>query len=570
MNTFFTKENLLFVNGVFNDYMEETYGVALDKIEDPSLTRKIMFSFMTDINEDTKGKSIKTEGKNVMLLAKAKQHYTKQLQLKEKNDKKPNIQNLSRDKDVFGNRSVVVSEKRPEIDPYSKRAEVNDGIERIMLDRYKVARDEEVGLVKKLPDTRIIASVDKDQPESQEMFNKRIRELELERSAPPMATMEVLDQAQSRMMVEKERNEANSIQNMDPKMMYSMPSFSSTNAVLPPPSDEILNNRQELLIPRVPVQKTVSKYLSINSFDRNWKIDPYRYRYVVNFQNKDNDIMSKYRNIESISVSKVIIPEEVIPSNSIINHEKTAFNHEFSFSYPYLILSIDEFTDVYDGTNQNARRAFATLVYHKNYKAPNGRGFVILKPIQLEKKTFYPNLLSTLPKMTLSVTKPDGSLLNMSADNYKIFKIEYEPFNPQYVKIVTDVYFDKNEFYVGDMILLSEFGISSSPMTQDYRDFNIYINQSGGHEIKQLGSPNDNGYYKTFYIDAPGYFDKVAGRYVVSTGQIDALNAYNNTINWNTQTLSNGNIMNNSLQNTICMQLNTIVDDARTLTQQIL
>lgn len=572
MNTFFTKENLLFVNGVFSDYMEETYGVVLQQVEDPNLTRKLLFSFMTDINEETKSKRIKTEEKNIMLLAKAKQHYTKQLQLAEKNDKKPNIQNLSRDKDVFGNRNVVVSDKRPEIDPYTKRSETNGSMDRMLLDRYKETRDEEVGLLKRVPDSRIVAPIEKDQPESQDAFNRRIRELEMERSAPPMATMNVLDQAstlQNRMLVEKERNEANSIQNMDPKAIFSMPSLLASQPVNNI-TDDIQNNRQELLIPRVLSQKTISKYLSINSFDRNWKIDPYRYSYVVNFQNKDNDIMSKYRNIESISVSKVIIPEEVIPSNSIVNNVKTAFNHEFSFSYPYLLLSIDEFTDVYDGTNQNARRAFATLVYHKHYKAPNGRGFVILKPIQEERKTFYPNLLSTLPKMSLSLTKPDGSLLNQSADNYRIFKAEYETFNPQYLKIVTDVYFDKNEFYVGDFIKMSGFALTLTPMTQDARDFSIFINREEGHEIKQIGQPNDNGYFKTFYIEAPGYFDKVAGRFAVATTQINALNTYNDSINWSTQTLTNGTIMNNSLQNTICMQINVVVDDARMINQQIL
>lgn len=580
MNTFLTKENLLFLNKVFSDYMEETFGVLLEKIEDQATTRKVIFTFMTQINKETEGQNIKTQEKNIMLLTKAKHYYTKQLQLRDnqlKNDKKPNIQNLFRDKDVFGQRNVVLSDKRPEIDPYSKRSEINENIERMKLDMYEASRNEELGLVKKIPDTRIIASIEKDQPESPETFNKRMRELEQDRALPSMMNMEVLDQSQSqsqtRMMVEKERNENNAIHNVDPKLLYSSPPFCMPNQpeyTSSPTVPEILNNRQDLLIPRESIRKIISKYLTINSFDRNWLVDSYRYKYVVSFQNKDNDIMTRYRNIESIAVSKVIIPEEVIPSNSVINKEKTAFNHEFSFSYPYLILSIDEFTDIYDGTNQFARKAFATLVYHKHYKAPNGRGFIILKPIQHEKKMFYPNLLSALHKMSISLSKPDGSLLNMSADSYKIFKIEYEAFNPQYLKIVTDTYFDKNEFYVGDMIRLSDFEISLLNMSQDAREFNIYINRQAGHEVKQLGSPNDNGYYKTFYIDAPGYFDKVLGRYVVASSQIDILNSYNCDINWSTHNVSNGSIMNNSLQNTICMQLQIVVDDARSLTQQIL
>lgn len=566
MNTFYTKENLLFVNRVFSDYLEDNFGVVLEKIEDGAITRKLMFSFMSEINDETQGKDTKTDEKNIMLLARSKQHYMKQLQLNERNERKPNIQNLSRDKDVFGNRNVVIAEKRPEKDPYSRKNEGGEGVERVMLDRYKATRDEEVGLVKKIPDARVVASSEKDIPEPPENFNKRIRDLQLERSAPPKATLEILEGGsgtQGRMAVERERNEANSVQYVDPKALYT-PSFKPMVSTV----DEVLNNRQEFLIPRVTAQKTIAKYLSINSFDRNWRSDPFRYKYVVNFQNNDNDLMSKYRNIETLCVSRVIIPEEVIPSNSIINKEKTAFNYEFSFSYPYLLLSIDEFTDVYDGTNQSARRSFATLVYHKHYKAPNGRGFILLKPIQQEKKTFYPSLLSSLPKMTLSLTKPDGTLLNTSKDDYKIFKVEYEPFNPQYVKIVTNVYFDKNEFYVGDTVKLSDYVVQLSPMTQEARDLMIYINNEAGHEIKQIGSPNDNGYYKTFYIDAPGGFDSFAGRFAVATSQINALNTFNDTINWSTHIPTNGNIMNVSLQNTICMQVTTVVDDARAISQQ--
>lgn len=369
------------------------------------------------------------------------------------------------------------------------------------------------------------------------------------------------------MAVEQERNLTNALGTHDPKAMFMMPKpVENMNSTL----EEVTNNRQEFLIPRVHAQKTIPKYLSINSFDRNWQVDQYRYQYVVNFQNKDNDIMLKYRNIESLYVSKVIIPEEVIPSNSIINKEKTAFNYEFSFSYPYLLLNIDEFSDVYDGTNQMARRAFATLVYHRHYKAPNGRGFIILKPIQKEKKIFYPNLLSSLPKLTLSLTRPDGELLNKSADNYKLFKIDYEAFNAQYIKVVTDYYFDKNEFYVGDIVKFKDFNMIMSPMTQDVRDLVQFINKDDGHEIKEVGCANDNGYYKTFYIEAPGYFDKVQGRFTVLSNLIDAMNAYNSTIDWNIQTMTNGSIMNMSLQNSISMVVKVVVDDARVINQQIL
>lgn len=615
MSSFYTKDNLLFVINVFNEYMEDTYGVKLDQVEDIGAVRKTMFGFMSDVNDVTKEKRMGIEEKNIMLLAKTKQYYTKQLQLGEKSGRKPNIQNLSRDKDVFGNRQVVLGEKRPEIDPYSRRTDVNDTTERMMMDRYRESRDEEVGLVKKQPDPRIIAPLDKDLPESQEEFYRKIKALEDARADPPMKTMEVLGMNPNnntmgldpRIMVEKERNEANALDKHDPKALFMKPltEFNTMSSSIASytktrqqqtqmgrhtspfgiddddnfdinslnnagttgtgnndPSNMFQNNRQDLLIqrPTNSTYKLIPKYININSFDRNWTVDTKRYSYSVNFQAKENDIMNKYKNIESIAVSRVIIPEEVITSNSIVNQEKTAFNHEFSFSFPYLLLSIDEFTDVYDGTNQNARKAFATLIYYRHYKAPNGRGYVILQPIQQEEKVFYPNLLSSMPKLSIKLLKPNGQLLNDSSDEYKIFKIDYENFNPQYVKIVTHVYFDKNEFYVGDMCVFSSFVIT--PVNQAATDFNMFINRPEGHEIKQLGSPNDQGFYRTFYIEAPGKFNKTLGQFEVTMAQINALNDYNSPINYNTVTTINGSIMNSSLQNSISMKLRVAVSES--------
>jgi hypothetical protein len=381
--------------------------------------------------------------------------------------------------------------------------------------------------------------------------------------------------ADSRQAIEKERNDRNALHLHDPKALYSAaplhmegPSisgmsgdaFSTRTVVGASTTDAFLAAPQDLLIPRVSNLKTVPKYLNLNSFDRNFLMQPFRYEYDVSFAD-----MTRYRNIQSISVSRVIIPEEVLPANSVINKEKTAFNYEFSFSYPYLLLQIKEFADVYDGTNNNARKAFATMIYNRHYKAPNGRGYIILKPIQYEKKVFYPNTLSSISKLSVAITKPNGELLNTSADNYKVFKVEYENFNPHYIKIVTHVYFDKNEFYVGDMIHFLDFTMTAEPMTQAYVDFNAFMNRPGGHEIKQTGMANDNGFFKTFYIEAPGAFDKVLGRFVVDMTLISALNAYNDSINWNIHEETMGYIMNDSLQNTITMSLEVAVDDVSSI-----
>jgi hypothetical protein len=541
---------------VFLEYIENTYSIKLETLENIDIIRKNMFAIMTEVNKETQGSHMSLEQRNIALLAKAKKYYMDKLNL----PGKPASQNISRDKEVFGHRQVIMNENRPEIDPYSKRAIVD---ERMMIDRIKETRDEEVGLRKPVPDHRVIAPLENDQPVSKEDFEKKLQRMETDRKSANVyqQTMRVGGAASSRLEVEMERNIANAIEYQDPKRLYMNNRAALTDTIY---ANDVIRDRQEIIIPRTGKQRLLTRYLSLNSFDRSWVANPQRYRYTVNFQNKDNDIMNKYRNITSISVSKIVIPEEVIPSNSVINQQKTAFNYEFSFSYPYVLLSIDEFPNVYDGTNQHVRNAFATMIYHRHYKAPNGRGYIILKPIQNEVKEFYPNLLGTLPKITINITKPNGELFNQSSDEYKIYKVDYEAFNPHYLKIVTNIYFDKNEFYIGDVCTFSGYQAALSPETQPLRELNMFINRSEGHEIKQIGQANDNGFFKTFYIEAPGVFDKVLGRFNVNQDCISALNAFNATIDYCVHQATNGSIMNNSLQNTVTMKLDMLVEDANT------
>jgi hypothetical protein len=174
-----------------------------------------------------------------------------------------------------------------------------------------------------------------------------------------------------------------------------------------------------------------------------------------------------------------------------------------------LLLSIDEFPNVYDGTNQHVRNSFATMIYHRHYKAPNGRGYIILKPIQKEMKEFYPNLLGTLPKITINLTKPNGDLFNQSSDEYKIFKVDYEALNPHFLKIVTNIYFDKNEFYVGDVCTFTGYQALLSPITQGIRDLNLFINRPSTNNVGLFGNaqvaPKLKPPHNKFIFAAPSF-----------------------------------------------------------------
>ena len=123
--------------------------------------------------------------------------------------------------------------------------------------------------------------------------------------------------------------------------------------------------------------------------------------------------------------------------------------------------------------------------------------------MQDEKKIFQ-TPLSELSRLSISLRKPNGELFNDSVDDLKIFKVEYELMNRQYLKIVTNKFFDKNEFYKGDTVVLRDYALvllSQTMTTSAMRTLENYINRTQGHEVIELGQANDSGYYRNFYIN---------------------------------------------------------------------
>jgi hypothetical protein len=554
--------------------MEEKHNVIF-KPRDITDLKKVLFTIMKETKDDLVGKNI--HDKNIYVLSKAKEIYISNMSTTS-NKHKPNIRSLEREKDIYGNRDVSINEMIPQRDPYMRKS--TNTLDKFLDEREDFNKRE-------LPDISKLGKQITEKAENTEDFLQKLKYLENERNIIDTKFKKEYSQGEMRQAIEKEFRDNHVFEEQDPKNIYSIGMnndnvFKDINKELE--DDEVFTTRQDLLIPLhkssglisqmsnqtnrygnqgvqgTPGTISIQKYISINSIDREWTQNIRRYNYSVTFNG--DDVTGNYKNIRSIEVGKVIIPEEISENINILNApNKTQFNYEFSFSYPYLILRIDEFNDVYDGTNDNVRKSFCKLVYHKSYKAPNGRGYVILKPLQNEKKYFYPSPLSTLSRMSISLLKPNGYLLNDSTDSYKIFKVDYDRFNPHYYHIVTDVFFDKNEFYVGDVVLIKGFSIESETYPVNAVTLNEYINRPEGHEVLQIGSTNDNGFWRSFYIKAIGTFDRINGKFDADANVVSALNEYNDTINYNTFTGSNGSILNTSLQNTIGMSVDVLMND---------
>lgn len=545
--TFYTTNNMKLLINIFKDYMSEKFNININTYESDDNVRKILLTIMTEVQNDKRNVNLQSQELNIQVLAKVKDFYCNKLKI---NQKKPNVENLSRDQSIYGNRPLNQNIIVPEANPYQKKTSELNEKERNPIDRIITDRNTDIYPKQQVPDFNQIAPVTKELAQNQEDFMKRLQDLQEERN-----------QVQFDVNVQRPPD-----MNADPAAIYrnqfpqdNKRDLSINDAGIR--TQAFTDGMDKFVIPKVADSVTIEKYLSINSVDRDW-IDgsyPQRYQYTVSFLSKNNNIANKYRNIESIQVGKIIIPCETSLSTSSAFH--------ISFSLPYVVLSIDEFQDVYDGTNDVVRKSFCNLIYESSYKAPNGRGYIVLKPEQKEKKQFYPAPLSTIQKLSISLFKPNGELLSTHQDSYKIITIEQAP-NPEQLLVTLNGYFEQAEFYNSDNILIQNFLVSKlvpQQLDSAINNINEYINRSNGHEILTLGTPNVNGYYNSLFIAAPGSFNKTTGTYNMLSSAINCLNYFN--LN-NTSTNPNGSILNQSLQHSISFKIETIVDNAKILDTQ--
>jgi hypothetical protein len=290
------------------------------------------------------------------------------------------------------------------------------------------------------------------------------------------------------------------------------------------------------------------KYISINSFDREWTLSPARYSYSVS-------MLNPLREVHTISVGVLILPAEIRDVPAVHHVAKSSFLHNYNLDVPYVVMRVDELGDMYSGANERLNRGFCKLVYDKSYCTSYGRAFIVLKSMQPEVKVFEPS--TTVQRLTISILRPNGDLLNESRDDHQLFKLEHEAYNPTYLKVITCKYFDKNDFYVGDNIQMRDFVITpllgpNGPKEVAESGLETVVNRWSGHDIRQLGRPNDEGFYRWFYIDAPSQFSEATGRREVRTDLVQALQDYNDrTALDDIARPGNGKLLNMSLQNSV-------------------
>lgn len=536
---FMTVDNMRLCIDVFDKYMRDKYDFDIFSDAQDTNVKQVLYKIMTKVDAEY-GSDLNIKDKNNVVLNFSRDHYRQHYKLsKNSSNKKVNVKNLQREHEVFGARSMNTTQIKPEA----------------VFERGRSTENEFKQLEESRKEPTQPVQPKFDEPKSEDAlrpddFNKRIANLTKSRG-------DLTNVPQDRLQQDSEFAKRNII-DVNPKDMFVMNDASSSAPI----TKSVL--RQEFVTSPTTKIYTSERYFCINGFDRDWDVSRQRFRFTTDFSANDNSIQHRYKNIKSLSVKRIIIPQEIRESSSINNVPKSYYNYSFNFNFPYVFLQIDEFDNVYDGTNETVRKGFTQMIVDKCYFAPNGRGYLVLQSMQDEKKVFQ-TPLSELSRLSISLRKPNGELFNDSVDDLKIFKVEYELLNRQYLKIVTNKFFDKNEFYKGDTVVLRDYALtqlSQSMTTSAMRTFENYINRTQGHEVIELGQANDSGYYRNFYIKAPGTFDESCGKFVVDAALIDCLNAYNDAYNFTANpNTTNGMMLNMALQCVFSFKIEQILPD---------
>ena len=263
---------------------------------------------------------------------------------------------------------------------------------------------------------------------------------------------------------------------------------------------------------------------------------------------KSLNIDSMYKNVVSITLTKLLLP-----MNDYIHDVFCNINCDRPtiLSLPYVLVQIDEFDGIYRGTNNIVNKTFCKLIYDGYYNNTDSRGYIEFSPINNEKKEFSPNPLSSLNSLSISILKPDGTLLNNKNDMVKVKSIELDGTK---LKITTNIYFHKFDMNVMDKIIIKRFNLINTD-TDSY-ELEKFINSSDGHFIGEIGTPNTYGFTNLIYIDPPGTIDYDTGVFTIEPNIATLLLSQNN---------DNTFIVNVSMQNYMEFKIDTLEGDPKIL-----
>jgi hypothetical protein len=267
------------------------------------------------------------------------------------------------------------------------------------------------------------------------------------------------------------------------------------------------------------------------------------------------------KNIESISIQSLIMPKRL--------YYLGGANYMDLLDFRYLLLSVEEISNCYYGTNSNINKSIAIMFPLSSvYKSTTVPNHIEFKDKGHMIKEFKPTPLNCFDNLKFTINDPNGNPLRFKNDILTINKIVTGA--DEFITITTNDTFN-GEYINGDLIKIKGFSTSDS-IDKSFLDF---INREEGHIIyRDTGSSTtfaDTTFnstdilFNTFQIIAPGDYtgtDSVANDKFARASYVP-----------NNATLSSdvtGTILNTSLQFSLFLKVETRVMEFNSLNAQII
>ena len=594
----------------FKNYMQLEHDVPIMQ-DDEDTVKRTLYGVMASIKNSSGPAETQDDLRrlNNQTLKSMRDVYMQKLNVTQ--DKKPRMRSLNRDQEVYGKREVSYDQLKPEITTNSNRPDVNAQFDALMNSRKPQTQN--------APDvSQLPFEVVKDDKLADDEMTMKLKSFETARlnTSIEISGMHKIENSDPKALfqsfnddITRRNQDANAITSTTNSALdesfntfiTTQPKQASTHLnQLSQQQDKNRDARSKTLInPKDLATMLFTKYVLLNGFDRRWDTYPRRYAFTLD----TDDLNNPFKNVSELSFTKLIIPLESPRPNNTTSITQSGLDslgnpvyyNRYGLTFPYLVLAVDEINNMYEGLNNTARRCTTTFVYDKSYTAENGRGYVVMQPAQEEKRLFHPTPLGALPKLTLSIMRPNGMLYNMSVDDNSALSVSYMPIdaNKLYLRIQTKQYFDKNDLNVGDVVVFRDFKLpppevfiqrvltatGASPSQQDVDKYSRgisqvtrFLNRPEGHEVQALGTASTTTTLtKEFAIFIPRVLNKFSGAYEVDTEFADTLMAYQGNTPTNASNTyftkidldGESPILNMSLQITLAATIKITAADAK-------
>lgn len=296
------------------------------------------------------------------------------------------------------------------------------------------------------------------------------------------------------------------------------------------------------------------------------------YIYKKMYGSQNAYIMERFRNISEINLISVTMPFEYKYNRK----ESLGANTSTLYSYPYILLHIEEFDGVYQSTNNVVNNCFCKLIpgkeietesfsYDLNEKHNSRIKFIIMKPDTVNHKLIFSQApIASLNKLSIRLLSPTGESigssmsdnLNIPKDNFNIKSVDISDDYKKFI-ITTEKYFYPSLFIKDDILLIQELELSKDTDNCNY--FEKFINRKSGHFMVEKCELNEGGYCNKIVILTEGKFNDLEGKW-------NPLDWVKNFRKLDIGSIITGKIINMSKQINLLFSIKTIEND----TQQII